>query len=115
MDKKIAEKVLQRANGYCEVCGKVLGDDYALHHRKLRSRGGKDEVANIIAIHHSCHNTGTNSIHLNPQKATLKGWMIPSYGIPTEFPFHTPEGDIVKLTNEGTKERLDNGINISNW
>ena len=43
MNKEIVETVLLRANGYCEVCGLVL-TDYALHHRKLKSRGGKDRI-----------------------------------------------------------------------
>lgn len=102
MDKEIAEAVLKRANGYCEHCGK--SGELTLHHRKLKSRGGKDEVANLLAVLHPCH---LYDIHANPQKATVKGWMIPSYGAPTEYPLHTPEGLIVRLTNEGTKERLE--------
>jgi hypothetical protein len=69
----------------------------------LKSRGGKDEVANLLAVLHECH---LYDIHANPKKATTKGWMIPSYATPSEYPLHTPEGDVVRLTNEGTKERL---------
>ena len=65
MDKIIAETVLARANGYCERCGKP-SSDLALHHRKLKSRGGKDEVSNLVGVCHPCHNLGTDSIHLNP-------------------------------------------------
>ena len=100
MDKKIAETVLARAKGYCEACG-LPGDDFALHHRKLKSRGGKDEVANLIAVHHKCHNLGTDSIHLNPQKATIKGFMVPSWALPEEYPLHLHGVKIVVLDNEG--------------
>jgi len=106
MDKVIAETVLARANGYCEVCG-LPGDDFALHHRKLKSRGGKDEIANLLVCHHKCHNLGTDSIHLNPQKATLKGYMIPSYGKPDEYPLHLPDGTIVRLDNEGNYNKIE--------
>ena len=49
MDKKIAETVLARAKGYCEACG-LPGDDFALHHRKLKSRGGKDEAVSYTHL-----------------------------------------------------------------
>lgn len=99
MDKQVAETVLSRAKGYCERCGKSA--DLALHHRKLKSMGGKDEVSNLVAVCHPCHNFATDSIHLNPQKATLRGWMIPTYGDTTQYPLHLADGSIVRLDNEG--------------
>ena len=100
-----------RCKGYCEFCGKQLGDSWALHHRKLRSRGGKDEISNFVALHHECHNLGTNSVHLNPKKATESGHIVPSWQEPQECPVILPSGQCVILTNEGTyqNERKENG------
>ena len=106
MDKKIAETVLNRAKGYCEACG-LPGDDFALHHRKLKSRGGKDEVVNLIAVHHKCHNLGTDSIHLNPETATVKGWMVPSWADPAKYPLHLHGAEIVVLDNKGNYNTLE--------
>jgi hypothetical protein len=105
MDKQVAETVLNRAKGYCERCGKPA--DLALHHRKLKSRGGKDTVANLVAVCHPCHNLGTDSIHLNPQKATLKGWMIPTYAVIEDYPLHLANGNVVRLDNEGNYKRIE--------
>jgi len=74
----------------------------ALHHRKLKSRGGKDTVANLIYVHHSCHNLGTVSIHLNPEIATKKGYMVSSWQDPEQAPMITPEGFKVLLLDDGT-------------
>lgn len=105
MDKQIAKTVLERANGYCERCGKVA--DLALHHRKLKSRGGKDEISNLVAVCHNCHNLGSDSIHLNPQIATLKGWMVPTYATPEDFPLHLADGNIVRLDNQGNYIQIE--------
>ena len=101
MDKKIAEIVLNRAGNYCEACGKV-GQNFALHHRRLKSQGGKDEVCNLIAVHHECHNMGTNAIHMNPAKSIEMGWIVPSWAQPAEYPLHLPDGSKVLLDNEGS-------------
>lgn len=108
MKQEIADLVLQRAKNHCERCGKY-DNQPALHHRKLRSQGGKDEVANLVAVCHHCHNLGTHSIHLNPEKAKLKGWIVPSFADPLLYPLHLPSGEIVRLTNEGTYE------GVSQW
>ena len=116
MKQNIVDKVLERANNYCEVCGRG-GDNFALHHRKLKSRGGKDEVSNLIAVHHECHNLGTNSIHLNPKRATENGWMVPAWAEPSEFLMHMPDGSKVLLDNEGNYTQIEgeNGTDRSNW
>lgn len=117
MIKEIAETVLERANGYCEACG-LPGQDLALHHRRLRSQGGKDEVANLIAVHHKCHNLGTHSIHLNPSKAVANGQIVPSWAEPSEFPLYMPDGSKVLLGQDGsyiTIEGEGNGSSGSGW
>ena len=37
----------------CEVCHKQAVD---IHHIKYKSRGGKDEYSNLIALCRDCHN-----------------------------------------------------------
>lgn len=101
--KKLREQLWQRCNGYCEVCGFPLEkENYALHHRKLRSRGGKDEIANVMALHHKCHNLGTNSVHLNPKWATENGFMVSAYDTPDLIWVSTPNGGKIYLSNDGT-------------
>ena len=114
IDKKIVTLVEQRAQGYCEACGKPEQTTMALHHRKLKSRGGKDSVSNLMRVHHSCHNMSTGSIHANPQWAEDKGYMVASWQEPHEVPMHTAEGAIVLLQNDGTIITLEGGKNGHN-
>lgn len=110
MDKKVVEIVHARANGYCEKCGGPgLPENMALHHRKLKSRGGQDTPANLILVHHGCHNLSTDSIHLKPAYAEQKGWICPSWRNPTEHPMSLPDGSIVLLQDNGTMNVLLEG------
>lgn len=111
MKAEIANAVIKRANGYCESCGNPLAEDFALHHRKLRSRGGDDCVSNLIAVHHHCHNLGTDSIHLKPKDATLKGFMCPSWEQPENYPMwlYGKENLIVKLDVKGNYLKYKEG------
>lgn len=99
--------VYTRSKGFCEKCGNRLPESWALHHRKLRSRGGKDEVSNFVALHHECHNLATDSIHFNPSKSTQTGHMVSSWQKPSECPLTLPDGSIVILTAEGTYKYLE--------
>ena len=107
IDSAVVDLVKARAAGYCETCGGPALESMALHHRKLKSRGGKDEIANLIAVHHKCHNLGTDSIHLNPEVATVKGWMVPSWADPAEYPLHLHGAEVVMLDNEGNYNKLE--------
>lgn len=104
---EVRKQVYARSKGYCEMCGKVLPESWALHHRKLKSRGGKDEVTNLLALHHSCHNFGTNSVHMRPADAEDRGLMVPSWQSPNECPLTLPDGSIVILTDEGEYNYLE--------
>lgn len=100
--RDLRAQVWERCKGLCEKCGIPLDpDDWALHHRKLKSRGGKDEISNVMSAHHFCHNLGTNSIHLNPHEATRLGQMVPSWADPAETPLILDDGSEVLLTTRG--------------
>ena len=98
--------VYARSTGYCEKCGRQLGASWALHHRKLKSRGGKDEITNLVALHHECHNLSTDSVHSQPSKATEMGFMVSGWADPAECPVTLPDGSTVILTELGTYKYL---------
>lgn len=101
----------KRCKGYCEKCGLPLRHDFALHHRKLRSAGGKDAIENFIALHHECHNLSTNSVHLNPKDSMEKGYIVSRYRDPEACPLMLPNGSTVILTSEGTYLLIKEGTN----
>jgi hypothetical protein len=104
---KMRDIVYARCKGYCEKCGNALPESWALHHRKLKSRGGKDEVCNLVALHHGCHNLDTDSVHGNPCWADQIGLMVGSWQDPNECPLTLPDGSIVILNNEGNYHYLE--------
>lgn len=105
--KHLRELVLARCQGYCEFCGLALTDNFALHHRKFKSRGGLDKVNNLIALHHNCHNLGTFSVHMNIKKATESGHVVSRHAQPENIPLHLPNGSIVILTDDGQYDYIE--------
>ena len=79
-DERRAE-VYRRCGGLCEGCGGALRG-FDAHHRKLRSRGGTDEMDNVVALHRSCHEW----VHANPHAATDLGLMVRSTDDPAQIP-----------------------------
>jgi hypothetical protein len=100
----LRDLALARCSGYCELCGLPVSDTFALHHRLLRSRGGKDEIQNLIVLHHACHNTGTNSVHSKVKDATVSGHIVPTRQDPATYPLTLAGGITVILTPEGKYE-----------
>ena len=98
-----------RCNGYCERCGIPLAADWALHHRKLRSQGGKDEITNLVALHHHCHNLGTDSVHLNVKAAKEQGFIVPSWADPAVVPLILADNALVLLTPAGDYQLIGRG------
>lgn len=105
----LRELLFDRCSGYCERCGIPLAESWAMHHRLLKSRGGKDEITNVVALHHHCHNLGTNSVHLNPAEATRQGFMVPSGSNPANVPLLLAERFLVLLTDNGMYEEIEEG------
>ena len=66
----------ERARGRCEGCGKHLGDDGAVHHRRLRSRGGDHSMGNLLLLCTACHLWA----HRNVTEATALGWIVSTWG-----------------------------------
>lgn len=109
--QRLRELVYSRSQGYCEKCGLGLPESWALHHRKLKSRGGKDTVENLIALHHECHNLGTNSVHLNIKIAEENGWIVKGHADPAEVPITLHYKSIVILDSEGRYEFIEGEAN----
>ena len=102
IDKAVVDLVKARAGDYCEYCDCPVEETMALHHRKLKSRGGKDTVSNLVLVHHGCHNMKTDSIHLKPGVAEKLGYMVGSWQEPEEVPLIRADGSVVLLLNDGT-------------
>lgn len=83
MDSALREGVYGRAGACCDRCGRFIHPDvWECHHRQLRSRGGKDSWANLVALCGVCHGW----VHANPAEATRDGWMVASWADPVEAP-----------------------------
>jgi hypothetical protein len=54
-----------------------------------------------MALHHSCHNLGTRSVHSRVKESTTNGWLVPSWREPAETPMRLPGGAWVLLTGDG--------------
>ena len=70
------------ANGYCRACGKALGAAGVVHHRKLRSQGGTDDLGNLAVLHTDCH----LAVHANPAAARDAGLIVSAYADPLDVP-----------------------------
>lgn len=103
MNKALRAQLFWRANGNCEKCNKGLEESWAAHHRKLRSQGGKDEITNLVALCHYCHNLGTVSVHLSVAKAIADGFIVPSWADPATTLICTSDGNKLCLNLDGTK------------
>ena len=95
MNSELACGVIER-DRWCPVCGVYL-DSVHLHHRRLRSQGGKDSYSNLIAIHPACH----QRVHASPAAAYEAGWMVPSWAQPEEWPLRLPDGRTIRLSPDG--------------
>ena len=103
--QEVRELLFARCHGYCEKCSYSLQkDNWCAHHRLLRKHGGKGTVQNGLAVHHSCHNTSTDSIHLNPKKSYEMGWLVKSWDKPETARLTLSSGRCVRLTDDGNYE-----------
>lgn len=82
--KRVRAIVEARSGGVCEGCRAAPASE--MHHRKFRSRGGRDEVVNILHLcgwgnHSGCHGVA----HSGARGADL-GWALPSGSNPERQP-----------------------------
>ena len=54
----------------CEVCGRKATE---IHHIKYKSRGGKDEIRNMMAICRRCHDDAHNE-YMSEAEMYLAHW-----------------------------------------
>jgi 5-methylcytosine-specific restriction endonuclease McrA len=79
---QLRELAYIRAGFCCERCGVHRDSTFERtldgHHRKLRARGGLDELSNIAVLCRSCHEWA----HGHPKTATGLGFIVPSRAVP---------------------------------
>ncbi|MFE5369216.1 HNH endonuclease [Streptomyces mirabilis] len=100
---RLNEKLWERSGGACERCGKFLAPGAGeRHHRRLRSGGGRDELANLLLLCSRCHTTNSpTSVHSNVAEAKKYGHIVTRYADPSPVPvLHAKHGWIV-LDNAG--------------
>jgi hypothetical protein len=104
------EELYARAGGRCEA-GRCNLNDTGMdaHHRKLRSRGGKDDLENLLAVcpHHHRY------IHDHPDRATRHGWMVSRVADPATVPVDLWDGRTVHLTPDGGYDALEHQEHMS--
>lgn len=77
----VRKLVRERARHRCERCGNP--DAHQLHHRLLRSRGGKDTPANLVLLcSPGCHDW----LHHEVKQAEDDGWILRSRSFPNLKP-----------------------------
>jgi hypothetical protein len=67
---RVRGAVRYRAGDRCEVC--LIRRIDHIHHKLLRSAGGKGVPENALGVCHSCH----TYIHANPEKSYEMGWLV---------------------------------------
>lgn len=105
IDPKLRELVRLRANGCCELCGERLPAHWECHHRKLRSRGGQDSAANLLALDFGCH----RRVHGHPKWSESQGFMVASTEDPATEPFALHGRAWRLLTTAGTYRDAESG------
>lgn len=77
--QRIKDAVDARDKQTDRMTGQFLGGARNLHHRQLRSRGGRHEISNLVTLSGS-GTTGTHGwVHGHPLAATRLGFLVPSW------------------------------------
>ena len=67
------EAVWTRSRGFCEVAAiGCYGPGTQLHHRLMRSQGGRHDAGNLLHVCAMCH----DYIHAHPTYAYERGWLL---------------------------------------
>jgi len=80
----VADTISARSGGMCEtwIAGTCNTRAVQIHHRKLRSQGGRHTVVGCIHICHRCH----DYIHSHPRESYANGWLVSAYADPAVSP-----------------------------
>lgn len=110
MDPDTRDAVYERSRGRCDFCGDpVRSGDWECHHRRLRSRGGADDLWNLICLHPTCH----TAVHGMPAWSDAHGFTCPSWADPASWPVFrhrhrwqqpTPSGWVGSKPHEAQRE-----------
>jgi hypothetical protein len=77
---KVRDDVRSRSQGLCECgCGQQAQH---LHHRKLRSQGGKHDAVNLLHLAYSHH----AEVHADPARGYERGYLVHSWDEPVDVP-----------------------------
>lgn len=79
--KDVDLAVKTRSNLLCEACAASRADH--LHHRQLKSQGGKNTAENLLHVCWRCH----NDIHVvRHDESYDRGLLVRSYAEPADVP-----------------------------
>lgn len=107
--RAVANAVIERSRGMCEAMipeAGCNGRGEHIHHRKLRSQGGKDTVVNCVHICHKCH----DYIHRNSGRAYANGWLVRAFMEPENTPFNYRGTDYVLNKKGGLNVAKGDGL-----
>lgn len=95
-DARAVEFVEARSGGVCEACGAARASE--VHHRKYRSRGGTDDVWNLLHLCGWGNHTGCHGLAHSKDGHAL-GLSVNSWADPREVPA-VVRGVLVHLTGD---------------
>lgn len=78
-----------------------------MHHRILRSQGGRDTFANMVTLCARCHHW----VHHNVRTARDAGWLVHANGRPAEVALrhHSWPAGAIWLNDDGTVSLIREG------
>lgn len=84
--KDVAKFVKERSEGRCEAMNRstCTGFGEHLHHRQLRSQGGKHTIPNLVDVCAPCHSW----FHREVAEAVTQGWIVRSTHDPATTPMN---------------------------
>jgi hypothetical protein len=105
-DKATVIAVLERDGWQCVKYGGAAhgrrGVDYSVHHRKLRSQGGDNGLANLITLCGSGTTGDHGWCHANPAAARDGGWIVRGVDDPLLVPVAHFERGLIFLFGDGS-------------